>query len=47
MKSERKLKLIYSDIPKCTSCNQVLEKNKTVGGVCLKCFNARIAAPNT
>jgi predicted RNA-binding Zn-ribbon protein involved in translation (DUF1610 family) len=43
MKTEPKLKLIYSHTPKCTSCNQALQKNKAVGEVCLNCFNARIA----
>ena len=47
MKSEPKLKLMHSDIPKCASCNQLLQKNKILGGICLKCFNSRIAVPNT
>ena len=46
MKSEPQLKLIHSDFPKCTSCNQVLQQNKTVGGISLKCFNEQIAASN-
>jgi hypothetical protein len=47
MESEPTLKLIHFDIPTCISCNHVLQKNKILGGICLKCFNSRIVVPKT